>query len=619
MKGTFFSADFVVDKDENLRLIEINTDTGIVESQKSIFDWSGFFNLLSENNITELVVIYKDSVQGPIIRSLGEAIQTGATFITTFTPTQVPEDSIFPPVVADSDSKFILRMAYDETAILDSEYAKGTLNLLKLFADAGETGSVINFYHSSSLYGVYNTLDTDLTNPSNTPDVIAKTVIEEHTAHTFYKIGNSSLTGTQRIEGFLTEVGDSNTIFEQYHILPNDLTNNDNKVSSIRSFQIIYGSNLDLLTVAEYEVLSVFPLPTSIEYDDTKISNQLSIKHYYEFATNHIKNLRHGFLGDTNIVDYTGSLVQMRDTIEGQQFESYYIDGAPATDDYNVLDTWSYSGTTLPAGSYMTSSILADVYVDQTYTSEMTLLTFGEDELILGGETRMLLYDGEIDSIRYVRILDVDNGDKLIRSTGELTQIDSAETVIFEEPQLVYALNMDGVDNFILETQDLHGFSFGTFFSIAHNCFVENTMVEMADETQKNIQDVVCGEIVKTMNEETKKLENKEVIGMRKSTNTKLVKYTLENGVEITSTEEHPFYIDGLKLASYNPKNSKEIHGLKTETTQIKVGDNLYTLNGGKAKITNIEEITTVPTNVYIITVQDNHNFFANKILVHNK
>ena len=36
MKGTFFSADFVRDQNDDLRLIEINTDTGIIESQKSV-------------------------------------------------------------------------------------------------------------------------------------------------------------------------------------------------------------------------------------------------------------------------------------------------------------------------------------------------------------------------------------------------------------------------------------------------------------------------------------------------------------------------------------------------------------------------------------------------------
>jgi hypothetical protein len=150
MKGTFFSADFVADKNNNLRLIEINTDTGAVNSQKYIFDWSDFISVLSTNNITEVHVIYKYDVQSPIIETLETALQNSASFITSYVETIVPNDSIFPFSPEDSDTKFILRFAYDELAILDSEYAKGTLGLLKLFADAGDKDSVIGFYHSSS-------------------------------------------------------------------------------------------------------------------------------------------------------------------------------------------------------------------------------------------------------------------------------------------------------------------------------------------------------------------------------------------------------------------------------------------------------------------------------------
>ena len=46
MKGTFFSSDFVLDKDDNLRLIEVNTDTGILPQQKSILDWTDFISIL---------------------------------------------------------------------------------------------------------------------------------------------------------------------------------------------------------------------------------------------------------------------------------------------------------------------------------------------------------------------------------------------------------------------------------------------------------------------------------------------------------------------------------------------------------------------------------------------
>ena len=130
MRGTFFSADFVRDQNDDLRLIEINTDTGIIESQKSVFDWTEFVGILSSHAITKLVVVYKHSIQYPIIESLQESLQKTAPSI-VLNPVITPEDSIFPTVISDDDSTFVLRMAYDETSILDSEYAKGTLNLLK--------------------------------------------------------------------------------------------------------------------------------------------------------------------------------------------------------------------------------------------------------------------------------------------------------------------------------------------------------------------------------------------------------------------------------------------------------------------------------------------------------
>jgi len=113
MKGTFFSADFVIDKNENLRLIEINTDTGAVESQMSSFDWSDFIGVLSGSNITELDVLYKIELQQPIINHLSQSLIDSASFITTFNPIVVPESSIFPTSPDDAPNKFILRMAYD--------------------------------------------------------------------------------------------------------------------------------------------------------------------------------------------------------------------------------------------------------------------------------------------------------------------------------------------------------------------------------------------------------------------------------------------------------------------------------------------------------------------------
>lgn len=632
MKGTFFSADFVRDQNDDLRLIEINTDTGIIESQKSMFDWTEFFEILENNSINHLVVVYKHSIQYPIIESLTTALEENAPFITKFTPILVAEDSIFPTIPTDENGKFILRMAYDESAILDSEYAKGTLNLLKLFVDGNESKSVVNFYHSSLINGGYNTLDSDLINDHNIPDVIVKTTIEEHNSHNFYKLGKPELTNDERFEEFLTKINDTSVVIQQYHFSHEALESNDNRVSSVRSFHIVYGSNLDICSVAEYEIMSVFDIPTTLEYDSTKLANHISSKHYYEFATNHIKNIRHGFIGDTEILNASGDGIEIRDIKVGSKFKSYFIEGAPNTDDESIVREWSHEGDTLPGGSYPTLSTVMDTYKDSTYTNEMTLITFGEDQKIyLGGETRLLTYDNETDSIKYQRVLDINVGDAILKSTGDVTTITSIETVIFEEPQSVYALNLEDVDNFILATENIHGFSMSTFFTISHNCFVAGTKVTLADGTQKNIEDVVFGDIIDTFNEVTKNAEPKYILDITSSRNTKFVKYTFSNGTEITSTRDHPFYVfktddvndrwveTGFDVASYNPENTSTIYSIDVETKQINIGNRVLLVDHTSVEITNIEEFEIEETDVYIIKIADNHNFYANNILVHNK
>ena len=61
MQGTLFSSDYVIDANGNERLIEINTDTAFTqEFIDSYINLTDFINVLSSNNIAEVVVIYKD-------------------------------------------------------------------------------------------------------------------------------------------------------------------------------------------------------------------------------------------------------------------------------------------------------------------------------------------------------------------------------------------------------------------------------------------------------------------------------------------------------------------------------------------------------------------------------
>jgi hypothetical protein len=618
MKGTFFSADFVTDSNGNPRLVEINTDTGAVSSQMNIFDWSDFINVLNNNEITQVDVVYKVDAQQPIVDHLEAKLSESASFITSFNKHIVPESSIFPTLPSETGNNFILRMAYDETAILDSEYAKGTLSLLKLFVDESDSGSVVNFYHSSSLYGDYNTLDTDIFNGSSLPDVVTKTSVELHQAHKFRKIGRSDLSNSERYEFFVNEVGESDIIIEQYHI---DQTQKDNsQVTSIRSFEIVYGSNLDLCNVAQYEINAVFQLPTTVVSDDTQIDNILASKHYYEFASNHIKNINEGLLNDELVVDTNSNSVAIGDLVIGNEYQAYHIEGLPNTDDYDVLDQYYIQGGSLPTGSYLTSSVCVSVAAIQTYANDMTEINFANGStIVVGGQTRLLVYSPETDKTQFIRASELDNTYSIFNNQGqdELNDITSINILIFDEQQLVYTPSMEPVDNFILQSGDLIS------FFITHNlgsCFVAGTKVLMGDSTEKNIEDIIEGDEVVSFNESTLQNEIKKVIGLKTPIHNDLVRYEFANQTSITSTFDHPFYVGDLELASFTPFLTNKRYKIGKDVRQITVGDLVYLpTNKSKTAIKDIIELDSNDTQTYIITVEDNHNFYANNILVHNK
>ena len=615
MKGTFFSADFVRDGNGNLRLIEVNTDTGIVLSQKSIFDWSAFKTILENNSITKINVIYKYDIQNVIVDSLNEYLTANAPFITDFTRTVVAGDSIFPPVITDSNDTFILRMAYDETAILDSEYAKGTLNLLKLFADNGDQSSTIGFYHSSSLYGSYNTLETTLNNPSNVPDFVTKTVVEEMKPHNFYKLGKSELSSVDRINGFISEVANENDIIEQYHISPSNITNG--MTTSIRSFQIVYGSNLDLCYTAEFEINATLNIPPSIEFDTNTLVNLIPSKHYYEFATNYIKNENMGFLGYEKVMDVNGNAVEIQNTTIDQVLQSYSVEGAPNTDDFDLLRGWKYTGNTLPSGSFLTSSYVANKFSTSTYANDMISINFEDGaQIYIGGETRVLSYDTVNNVVEFQKVLDLTPNFAIFTNDGGYVKISTIDTVIFENPQEVWIMDMQEIHNFVLET---NGFMALLVVHNALSCFPAGTKIAMGDGTTKNIEDVFEGDEVLSYNEKTLQNEVKKVIGSKQPIHSDLVKYHLSNDIELTCTFDHPVYVNGSNLSSFIPEWTNQRYNLDKKVDKIKVGDLLTLTTNSQVALKEIEVLNPVDTQTYIITVEDNHNFFANGILVHNK
>ena len=74
MKGTLFSADFVKDNSGNPRLLEINTDTTLIESViDTQADFTDFHSVLSSNNISEVHVVFK-GFHKPLVAAISSSV-----------------------------------------------------------------------------------------------------------------------------------------------------------------------------------------------------------------------------------------------------------------------------------------------------------------------------------------------------------------------------------------------------------------------------------------------------------------------------------------------------------------------------------------------------------------
>lgn len=618
MKGTLFSADFIEDVNGNLRLLEVNTDTSV--TNLTYFDYTDFISLLQSNNITKLIVIHKPLMHQEMVDHLHSALNSNATFITTFEEVKVTPNVIYPPAVSDEEGTFILRLAYDETSIFDSEYAKDKLNLLSLFYDASETGSVVEFYHSSSIHGQYNTINDAELNVSNLPDAVVKNITESHRMADFYKIGSEveNETNQNKWNNFINGISNEDIIIQKYHNNPDSLVNNT--IYSVRVYSIVYGSNLDLVNISEYKRYATFSLPTGSIYDETKYVNQLDTKHFFEFATNYIKydGQSEGLLNTHLIIKEDGTEVEAGNLSVGDYLKSYYIGETSLDENDFYLNSWQITGSTLPSDSYMTSSVL--MYKNVKPLDNKTLIKLNvnnnEDSLYISPIKTFLVYDSIDDIITWKAAIDItENTDYLLDYDTSTAVVSSNELFITNDDGFsLVELDVEDTDTYIIAgTTPINSF-------ITHNapCFVAGTMITLADGSMKKIEDVVAGDVVSTFDlVSNTKTENVVNAVLSKSVN-EIVEYKLDNGEVLKCTVDHPIFVEDKGWSSFNSDLSNEMYSLQTSVKQIEIGDKVKLLNGDSQIVDIIKH--NEETIVYNLQdIENNHNFFANNILVHNR
>jgi hypothetical protein len=156
-------------------------------------------------------------------------------------------------------------------------------------------------------------------------------------------------------------------------------------------------------------------------------------------------------------------------------------------------------------------------------------------------------------------------------------------------------------------------------FSISkRSCFVKGTLITLADNSKRAIEDIIIGDAILGLNGINYVLgyDRPSLIDTFRAGNL----YGF-NGLEKFVTSEHPFMtkqgwksIDPINAIIYEPNL------IELAVSMLEVGDEILTETGLYITVNSIEHYKDQPQQlVYNLVLDGDHTYYANGLLVHNK
>lgn len=451
MKGTLLSFDFVKDVHGDLKFLEMNTDTTISTQGLNInISWDKLFEVMSGASITELDVIYKPQIHQSIINHLSASVVSDAPFITAFRHHEEDFYNVFPTAVDDAPEKFVLRLAYDDNAIVDNTYCATGYAPLELLHEYNSSSLAVPFYHSGST-GVVDTL-VESANSANLPDLAIKTKRDTTQGLKFVKVEDwDTVRDTFKDDYYLTN-----------YVIPSSSEDVDYCASSWRHYVIAYGGGLEPIELGTFKQFGQFTFPSASDLTYSGSSNEvLNNKHQYEFSTSTPKT-RYAYEGlyfTDKYVSASNEPVGADDIVVGTELKSFHIVGQPDSDDPADYLDWSISGKTLPVGSTVTSSLAVSVprIAHDRLGNVYEIVPSGSSvPVYVGMQTALITYNTGSDSWSYKSVGTIDRHNDFLPSVdGGIIPIEEFNFVVLHQPTgSFYTVNIEDTDNLIVDTPE---------------------------------------------------------------------------------------------------------------------------------------------------------------------
>jgi len=306
MKGTIIGTD-LLQQGDSVKILEINTNTTIYNIGADLLNYDPLFEMMVSNDINQLHFIWTDMAsylpenikQYRFADILKEKCQLNGIEYFGYT---VPLNSVTVPYIEDTPTKFILRQAYDTTALVDETYCADKYEFISLMSGSAYLPKT---YILNDEFG-YDSLNYLNLEYPNEPNILVKhryPAYDQSELPALYSLELSS-----ELNEFKNELvsGDNNLLQEFVYDTQNII---DGRYNVIRSIDIIYGSNLDVINMGGYTTSTVMEL-SFLQNEFISGSRRLNQKSRYKYINKGLGNFEgidYHTDDDSLILDYTGS------------------------------------------------------------------------------------------------------------------------------------------------------------------------------------------------------------------------------------------------------------------------------------------------------------------------
>jgi hypothetical protein len=144
----------------------------------------------------------------------------------------------------------------------------------------------------------------------------------------------------------------------------------------------------------------------------------------------------------------------------------------------------------------------------------------------------------------------------------------------------------------------------------------EGTQITMADDSRKNIERLLVNDVILVFNDKEKVYEEKKVKSLRKVMHSRLIRITVETGVQLTMTIDQPFLAEKGWVsvdAEYTRENRKY-----SSVQGCRVGEFALYYNVTSTDYVEVSIIQGIlePIQTYIIDLDGDSAIIANGFLV---